>query len=147
VATFLAALFRAKDESQDREKLVGKSSKYFTAPDCAAIDTAGVPGLKLNCQTKLVSRSVNAFPAAPARQSLARDLTPVELALAQALENIFATGQHSLAEVAAELQQRGVAHPSGAHTPWTLPVLEEELRRINSSLDAAYRSQAGGEQP
>jgi hypothetical protein len=90
---------------------------------------------------------VNAFRAAPARQSLARDLTPVELALAQALENIFATGKHSLAEVAAELQQRGVAHPSGAHGMWTLPVLEEELHRINSSLDAAYRGQAASEQP
>jgi hypothetical protein len=71
----------------------------------------------------------------------------VELALAEALQNIFVTGQHSLAEVAAELQNRGVAHPSGAHRAWTVLVLEEELHRINSSLDAAYRSQAGSEQP
>jgi uncharacterized protein with beta-barrel porin domain len=90
---------------------------------------------------------VNAFRATPARQSLGRDLTPAELALAQALENIFVTGQHSLAEVAAELHSRGVAHPSGAQRAWTALVLEEELHRINSSLDAAYRGLAASEQP
>jgi hypothetical protein len=71
----------------------------------------------------------------------------MELALAEALENIFGTGQHSLAEVAAELQERGVAHPSGTQKAWTALVLEEELHGINSSLDAAYRGQAASEQP
>jgi hypothetical protein len=81
---------------------------------------------------------VNAFRATPARQSLARDLTPEEIALAQALEEIFASGQQSPAGVAAELQSRGVTPPSGARVPWSALLLEEELHRINSSLDAAY---------
>jgi hypothetical protein len=71
----------------------------------------------------------------------------MELALAEALESIFGSGQRSPAEVAAELQKRGVAQPSGAHRAWTALVLEEELHRINSSLDAAYRGHAASEQP
>jgi recombinase-like protein len=98
-------------------------------------------------QSDAVSRPVNVFRATPARQSLGRDLTPEEIALAQALEEIFATGQHAPAEVAVELQKRGVVPPSGAQTAWSVLLLEEELHRINSSLDAAYRGPAASEQP
>jgi hypothetical protein len=111
------------------------------------IDRGAGAGLKLIVrQSDMVTQLVNAFRAISARQALGRELTPVELALAQALEHIFGTGLHSLAEVAAELQNRGVAHPSGAQSAWTVLVLDEELQRINSSLDAAYRSQAASEQ-
>jgi hypothetical protein len=82
--------------------------------------------------------SVKPFCVTPARQSLARELTPAESALAEALERIFAAGQHATAEVVSELQKHGVARPSGATGEWTASVLEEELRRINASLDAAY---------
>ena len=78
------------------------------------------------------------FCVTPARQSLARELTPLESALAEALEMIFAAGQHAIPEVVAELQKRAVSRPSGATGEWSALVLEEELRRINESLDAGY---------
>ena len=85
-------------------------------------------------------KPVNAFRVIPARQSLGRDLTPLEEALAKALESIFATGQHDLGLVARELQSKGISRPSRAAGAWTVAVLEEELRLINHSLDAAYHS-------
>lgn len=78
-----------------------------------------------------------------ARQSLARELTALELELAAALESVFATGEHSIGAVAAQLQQRGVPLPSGSGG-WTAGRLEEELRHINAALDAAYGSQLSG---
>ena len=71
-------------------------------------------------------------------QSLGRPLTNEETALAQALEKIFRTGEQDFEEVARALQRDGVKRPSGANEPWTAAVLEQELVRINSSLDAAY---------
>ncbi len=73
-----------------------------------------------------------------ARQSLGRALEDSELALAEALSDIFGTGQHDLAKVAEALQERGVARPSGESGVWSLSVLEEELAAINASLDAAH---------
>lgn len=81
---------------------------------------------------------MNTFRVTPARQSLGRDITPLESALAEALEAIFATGQHDSVQVAAELQRRGVVRPSGSQGEWTVPILEHELQQINQSLDAAY---------
>jgi len=78
----------------------------------------------------------------PARQSLARPVTPVEQALADALEAIFATGCHDFAEVAGQLNRHRVARPSGAAEDWTVEALTEELRVVNASFDAAY--EAGG---
>jgi hypothetical protein len=86
---------------------------------------------------------VNAFRVTPARQSLGRDITPLESALAEALEAIFATGEHDLQSVATELQDRGVSRPSGTAGAWTVSVLEQELRQINHSLDAAYVDREG----
>ena len=81
---------------------------------------------------------MNIFRVTPARQSLGRDIKPLESALAEALESIFATGQHDSVQVAAELQKRGVARPSGSEGEWTVSILEQELRQINQSLDTAY---------
>jgi hypothetical protein len=36
------------------------------------------------------------------------------------------------------LERDGVKRPSGEKGPWTAAVLEQELARINASLDAAY---------
>jgi hypothetical protein len=83
---------------------------------------------------------VNAFRVTPARQSLGRELTPLETALAEALEAIFSTGQHDLPHAATQLQERRVSRPSGTPGAWTVAVLEQELRLINQSLDAAYAS-------
>jgi len=78
------------------------------------------------------------------RQSLARPLSNAETALAQALEEVFATGTHDFAAVAAALQAKGVMRPSGSHETWTEAALAEELRRINASLDAAYAADGIG---
>ena len=73
-----------------------------------------------------------------ARQSLARPLSPSEQALAAALEAAFAAGQHDFTAVAASLQAKGIARPSGSKDPWTLADLETELATLNASFDAAY---------
>jgi len=87
---------------------------------------------------------VNEFRVTPARQSLGREITALESALAEALEAIFTSGQYDPAHVVTQLQQRGVRRPSGATGEWTVSVLEEELRRINRSLDAAYQYRGNG---
>ena len=73
-----------------------------------------------------------------ARQSLGRALTESEAAFAAALEAIFAAGTQDFGTVAAELEAREIARPSGAARPWTREQLERELAVINQSLDAAY---------
>ena len=78
------------------------------------------------------------LPADPGRQSLARPLTEAEQVLAHALETIFGTGEHDFAQVSAKLDAAGVKRPSGTDAAWTAALLEEELKRINASLDAAY---------
>jgi hypothetical protein len=84
------------------------------------------------------------FSVAPAQQSLGRALTPIETELASALVAIFGRGHHSIPEVAAELQQRGVRRPSGAMGAWSAAALEEELGDINAALDQAHGMRAAG---
>ena len=74
------------------------------------------------------------------RQSLARPLREAEAKLAAALEQIFASGRHDFAEVAAGLRELGIARPSGAKDPWSVEALESELRLINASFDDAYKN-------
>jgi len=71
-------------------------------------------------------------------QSLGRPLSPEERALADALEAAFRAGHQDFEAVARALEQGHVKRPSGAWEPWTAAVLEQELARINASLDAAY---------
>jgi len=71
-------------------------------------------------------------------QSLCRPPRDAEAKLAEALEQIFASGRHDFAEVAAGLRELGVPRPSGATGPWSVEALEAELRLINASLDDAY---------
>lgn len=73
-----------------------------------------------------------------ARQSLRRPLTAQETALSEALLGIFAAGEHDFVRVAAALEERRVARPSGKKGAWTPETLEAELAQINASLDAAY---------
>jgi hypothetical protein len=72
------------------------------------------------------------------RQSLGRPLTAEEEALAQAMETGFRSGEQDFEALAQALERDGVKRPSGATGPWTAATLEEELVRINASLDAAY---------
>jgi len=78
------------------------------------------------------------------RQALRRPLTPAEFGLARALEDVFATGQHEFPAVVAYLEQQRIPRPSGGSGPWTVEVLDAELRRINASLDEAYLSRDSG---
>ena len=71
-------------------------------------------------------------------QSLGRPLTPEERALADALEAIFCTGTADFEDVARALERERVQRPSGAVGAWSAAVLEQELARINTSLDQAY---------
>ena len=74
-----------------------------------------------------------------ANQSLARDITPAERGLADALFQIFGSGAHDFDTVVQQLEKSGVAAPSGDTGPWTKEKLERELKLANQSLDAAYR--------
>ena len=77
-----------------------------------------------------------------ANQSLRRPLAPVERALADALDAIFARGEHDFAAVANSLRAAGSKRPSGQGGPWTPQVLDEELKRVNASLDEVYARRA-----
>ena len=77
-----------------------------------------------------------------ANQSLRRPLAAAERALADALDAIFARGEHDFAAVARSLQAGGVSRPSGQTGSWTAQVLDDELKRINASLDEAYAQRA-----
>jgi hypothetical protein len=82
-----------------------------------------------------------------AHQSLHRPFSPAERRLADALEKIFATGEHDFAAVVAALQRDGVPRPSGAGEPWSVAALESELKRLNDLMDDAYvrrEQRAGG---
>ena len=78
------------------------------------------------------------------RQALKRPLTDVENRLAAYLEQVFKGGVHDFNQVVALLQQSAVQIPSGAPGPWSLELLERELRAINASLDKAYASGGAG---
>ena len=71
-------------------------------------------------------------------QSLGRPLTADETALAQALEKVFRAGAKDFEDVARALDRDRIRRPSGTVGPWTAAALEQELVRINASLDAAY---------
>jgi hypothetical protein len=76
-------------------------------------------------------------------QSLGRPLTDDEQALALALEKAFRS-LHDFDDVARALEAERVKRPSGGAEPWTAGVLEQELKAINSSLDAAYAANGIG---
>ncbi|HRJ70300.1 MAG TPA: hypothetical protein PK812_11920 [Beijerinckiaceae bacterium] len=80
--------------------------------------------------------------AALTRQSLGRPLSELEEALADAMEDIYASGFHDMSALAEHLTQRGVRAPRSRETVWTIDLLKTELAAINASLDEAYA--AGG---
>ncbi|MCR9121738.1 MAG: hypothetical protein NXH91_05655 [Phyllobacteriaceae bacterium] len=79
-----------------------------------------------------------------AHQSKGRDMSPAEDALAGALMEIYGSGTHDFAAVAAELSARGVAAPVSGRTDWDEALLAEELAAINADLDAAYQANGYG---
>ena len=124
-----------------------KGSQELTTPRCSRsnIDTTRRGTLDCDClTTSREANLLNEFRVTPARQSLGRKITPLESALAEALEAIFSSGPYDPAHVVAELEKRDVRRPSGGTGAWTVSVLEDELREINLSLDAAYQGRANG---
>ena len=76
-------------------------------------------------------------------QSRGRDALAEEATLAQQLMSIY-NETHDPLEVAAKLNERGVARPSGSGDPWNAQALEDELQRINDSQDEAYTTNGVG---
>lgn len=86
-----------------------------------------------------MSRDTDSDPnAGLGRQALKRPLTDAEQRLASCLEQIFKSGERDFGRVAALLQQNNIQLPSGRSGPWTVELIELELRAINESLDRAY---------
>ncbi len=79
-----------------------------------------------------------------ATQSRGRELSESEAGLSAKLIEIFKTGQHDFTAVVSQLNEANIARPSGEDGPWTLPVLEKELRSSNESLDEDYSKNGYG---
>lgn len=77
-------------------------------------------------------------------QSRGRELTDAEQAMASALEEIFASGCHDMADVASRLTAMNIAMPSGAASEWSVETLAAELATINAQLDAAFEEHGYG---
>jgi hypothetical protein len=86
----------------------------------------------------MAERSNEDVHARLATQALRRPLSDTERALAEAMEMIFASGEHDVTAVVRLLNDRHVARPSGQAGAWSVEVLESELLTINRSLDEAY---------
>lgn len=79
-----------------------------------------------------------------AHQCQGRALTEAETALAETLMEIYATGTHDYAAVAAALADRALPAPVSGRTDWTEALLAEELTAINADMDAAYEANGYG---
>jgi len=93
---------------------------------------------------RLSERARDTSRPALAHQSRGRALTASEMAFAEGLMAVFATGAHDFAEVASALAGRGVVAPLSGRTDWTTALLAEELTAINADLDAAYAEHGYG---
>ncbi|SEO98560.1 hypothetical protein SAMN04490248_11850 [Salinihabitans flavidus] len=79
-----------------------------------------------------------------AHQCRGRDLEPREVALADALMEIYGAGAPDFAAVAAELSRRGIEAPRSGRTDWDEALLAQELTETNAELDAAYEEYGYG---
>ena len=79
-----------------------------------------------------------------AHQSAGRALSAAESALADALMEIYRTGEHDFAAVARALSDRGVVAPISGRKDWDEALLAAELSAINADLDAAYAENGYG---
>lgn len=77
-------------------------------------------------------------------QCRGRALDERENALAGALMEVYATGEHDFAAVARQLAEKGVVAPRSGRTDWTEVLLAEELEATNAELDAAYEADGYG---
>jgi|TARA_A100001391_G_scaffold86805_1_gene57143 hypothetical protein len=93
---------------------------------------------------RLSQRAKDTTRAELAHQSLGRDLTGSEKALAVALMDIMAAPQHDYAQIAAEMTKRGITAPASGRTDWDTALLEKELSTLNKNLDEAYAENGYG---
>jgi len=93
---------------------------------------------------RLSQRALDTSRPALAHQCQGRPLSDAEIALKDALMEVFAAGTHDFTRVAAELASRGVPAPVSGRTDWTEALLLQELSAINADLDAAYRDHGYG---
>ena len=87
---------------------------------------------------KVTAFSRSADGQSRARQSLGRDMSSQEEALADALMQIYADGIHDPDAVADSLNRLAVPLVSGKAGTWTADLLHRELQSLNADLDAAY---------
>lgn len=95
-------------------------------------------------EDRLSKRALDTSRPALAHQSQGRALTDAESAFAEALMQIYGTGTHDFAAVAAALAAQGVTAPVSGRTDWDLDLFKAELAQINAALDAAYAEHGYG---
>lgn len=93
---------------------------------------------------RLSQRALDTGRPALAHQCAGRELKAEESALADALMEIYGTGEHDFPAVAAALSARGIVAPGSGRTDWDEALLAEELAAINADLDAAYAESGYG---
>ena len=79
-----------------------------------------------------------------AHQSVGREVTEAEKALATAMMDIYGDGAITLTEVAVKLTERGVTAPASCVTTWDAATLEAELKHANANLDDSYQTNGYG---
>jgi len=93
---------------------------------------------------RLSQRAFDSSRPELAHQSRGRELTVQEQALAGALMEIYATGEHEFSVVARQLAERGIVAPRSGRTDWSEALLAEELEATNRDLDEAYEANGYG---
>lgn len=93
---------------------------------------------------RLSERAQDTSRPALAHQCRGRALSEAENTLASALMEIYRTGTHDFAQVAAALAERKVVAPLSGRVDWDLALLTDELVGINAELDAAYAEHGYG---
>jgi hypothetical protein len=93
---------------------------------------------------RLSQRARDTSRPALAHQSRGRDLSTAETALAAALMEVMATGEHNFDRIAAELAARALPAPVSGRTDWDRALLEAELSTLNADLDTAYAEHGYG---
>lgn len=93
---------------------------------------------------RLSQRAQDTSRPALAWQSLGRKPGGPEIALKDALMQIFATGVHDFGQVAAALAEGAVTAPISGRSDWDEALLAQELAAINADLDAAYQEHGYG---
>jgi hypothetical protein len=95
-------------------------------------------------QDRLSQRARDTSRPALAHQCRGRELDAREAALAEALMQVYGTGTHDFAAVAAALAAKGTVAPQSGRTDWDEALLAQELAAINAELDAAYAEHGYG---